>query len=542
MRNFATLFKELDETAQADLKIEALINYFKKVPPEDLAWTVSLLLGRKIKQVISVKRLRKWSVELTQIPDWLLAECLNNVGDLAETISLILPFEGNSENIPLHVWIEQCIFPLKDQQEEIQKEKIVSFWHQLNSVERFLFNKLVTGSFHVDIPPKLIIKALSSFCSLNEKYISQRLIGNWVPTAGFFNFLCTSNVSDTMANIPYPFNPVVQLDLKVEDLGNINQWLFEWKWNGIRSQIIKRENKVFIWSHDEDLLNDSFPELYELGSILPDGTVIEGIIIPIRDNILLPSAELKKRIAKRYPVKKILSDIPVSFVAFDLLEFDKEDIRNKSLNQRRNLLKEILNDITDKRIILSGVVECNSWKDLKIARSEAGKKSVDGLMLKRLYSPYSIGSETIVSAMQSGILTTNWYKWKNDPLTINAILLYARLEQGSTSPLFKEYTFALWHDGKLIPFAKTSSGLTDEEIIQVDSFIRKNTLGKFGPVRTVKPELVFKLEFDGIQKSSRNKSGIVVLSPHITRWHHYKKIEEAGSLNSLTILLNNSST
>jgi len=541
MRNFAALFKELDETTQSDLKVKTLINYFKKVPPEDSAWTVSLLLGRKIKQVVPIKKIRKWSVELMQIPEWLFDECLNNVDDRAETISLILPLDGNSENLPLHVWIEQRLLPLNNQPEEIQKEKIVSFWYQLKYVERYLWNKLIIGSFHVDISPGLLIKALSSFCNLNEKYISQRLAGNWVPTAGFFNYLCDPLVADT-TNLPYPFNPAVQLDLNVEELGDISRWLVEWKWNGIRAQIIKRENKVFIWSIDNDLLNDSFPELYELGSILPDGIVIDGIIIPIKDNMLLPSAELQKRIAKRYPVIKILSDIPVSFVVFDLLEFDKEDLRNITLNQRRNLLNEILNNINDKRLILSGVVECNSWNDLKIARSEAWKKSVNGLMLKRLDSRYSIGNETIPPSAELGILTANWYKWKNDPLTINAILLYARLEQGSASPLFKEYTFALWHEGKLVPFTKTSFGLNDEEIIQVDAFIRKNTLEKFGPVRTVKPELVFELEFDGIQKSSRNKSGIVVISPRIIRWHQNKKIEEASSLNSLTILLNNSST
>jgi DNA ligase 1 len=542
MRNFASLFKEIDETTQTNFKVEALINYFMKAPPGDAAWAISLLLGRKIKQVVPIKKLRKWSVDLTQIPKWLFVECLNNVSDLAETISLILPYYGNFVNIPLQTWIEKRLLPLRNQKEEIQKEKIVSAWGELNSVERYLWNKLVTGAFHVDISPKLVIKALSSFCGLKEAAISHRLTGDWVPHAHFFNMLCAPADTDTAISIPYPFYPAIQLDLKVEDLGDINQWLAEWKWNGIRSQIIKRENKVFIWSYDEDLLNDPFPELYELGSFLPDGTVIDGIIIPLKDNKLLPSAELQKRIAKWYPVKKTLSDIPSSFVAFDLLEFNKEDIRAKSLSQRRTLLKKILNDISDKRFILSEVIEGNSWKDLKIAKNDSGKKSADGLMLKRRDSPYVIGSENIVPPAQVGILAANWYKWKNDPLTILAVLLYARLEQGSASPLFNEYTFALWYEGKLVPFAKTSFGLTDEEIIHVDTFIRKNTLEKFGPVRTIKPELVFELEFDGIQKSSRHKSGIVVQSPRIVRWHHNKKIDEAGSLNSLTIFMDNPSS
>jgi len=541
MKNFASLFKELDESTRADFKVEAFLNYFKIAHSGDAAWAVSLSLGRKIKQIVPIKKLREWSLELAQIPEWLLAECLDNVGDLAETISLVLPSDCNSENFPLQTWMEQYLLPLRNQKEEFQKEKIVAAWRLLNSTERFLWNKLVTGNFHMDISPKLIIKALSIFCGLSERIISIRLTGDWIPSADFFNMLSAPDDNNNAFCNPWPFNPIIKLDQDIEDLGNVNLWIAEWKWNGIRSQIIKRENQVYIWSHDDDLINDLLPELCELGSFLPDGTVIEGIIIPLKNNAPLPESELQKRIAKGYTVKKIVSDIPVSFVAFDLLEFQKEDIRNKSLSQRRIHLKEIFNDISDKKFILSEIIECNSWEDLKNVKSEARKKSADGLILKRIDSPYFLGNYNINISSPAGVSKTDWYKWKNDPLTIIAVLLYAGVEQGSVPPLFKDYTFALWHEGKLVPFAKTSSGLTDKEIIQVDAFIRKNTLEKFGPVRTVRPELVFELEFDGIHKSSRHKSGLVVLSPRILRWLHDKKIEEAGSLNSLTAIIDNSS-
>jgi DNA ligase 1 len=524
VRNFALLFNELDETTKPDFKINALINYFRKAAPGDAAWAVSLLLGRKINQVVQIKALRKWSVELAQIPEWLFIECCNNVGDLAETISLIVPFEENSENIPLQTLIEQ-----------FQKEKMISLWRQLNSTERYILNKIVTGSFHIEISPRLVIKAISCFCGLNETIISYRLAGDWVPSAGFFNNLCDPDVTIPAIYNGYPFDNPIILNQKVEELGEISQWLAEWNWNGIRSQIIKRENKVFIWSQEQDFLNDSFPELYELGSSLPDGTVLDGIIIPMKNNVPLSSSELQKRIAKRYPGKKILSDIPVSFVVFDLLEFNQLDFRSKSLSRRRNCLINLLNDIHDNRLILSREVEGNSWNDLRIAKSNGNKFSANGIILKRLGSPYSVGIDNISNSKQTEISPANWYEWKNDPLTISAVLLYARLEQGSTSPLFKEYTFAIRHEGNLVPFAKTSSGLTDEEIIKVDAFIRNNTLEKFGPVRTVKPELVFELEFDGVQKSSKHKSGIFVHSPRITRWDHDKKIEEIGSLSSLIV-------
>jgi DNA ligase 1 len=522
MRNFALLFNELDETTKSDLKISALINYFQNAASGDAAWAVSLLLGRKIEQVVPVKVLRKWSVELAQIPEWLFAECRNNVGDLAETISLIVPFEENSENIPLQTLIGQ-----------FQKEKMISLWRRLNSTERYILNKIVTGTFHIDISPLLVIKAISCFCGLNESIISYRLAGNWVPSAGFFNLLCAPDVAAPAIYNACPFQNAIMLNQKVEELGKISQWLAEWNWNGIRSQIIKRENEVFMWSQEQDFLNDSFPELYELGSSLPDGTVLDGIIIPVKNNVPLSPSELQKRIAKRYPGKKILSDIPVSFVAFDLLEFNKHDIRSESLSQRRNYLINLLNEINDNRLILSREVEGNSWNDIRIAKSNGNKSLANGIILKRLNSPYSDGIANISNSKRTKISLADWYEWKNDPLIIFAVLLHARLEQGSVSPLFKEYTFALRHEGNLVPFAKTSSGLTDEEIIQVDAFIRNNTIEKFGPVRTVKPELIFELEFDGVQKSAKHKSGIIVQSPRITRWDHDKKIEEIGLLSSL---------
>ena len=537
MRNFALLFNELDETTKPDLKIHALINYFRKAATGDAVWAVSLLLGRKIKQVISIKILSKWSVELAQIPEWLFVECRNNVGDLAETVSSIIPLKENSENIPLQTLIEQHLIPLRNREEHIQKEKMISLWRLLNSTEKYILNKMVIGSFHIDISPRLVIKAISCFCGLNETIISYRLAGDWVPSAGFFNHLCNPEVTIHAICCACPFENAIILNQKVEEIGEISQWLAEWNWNGIRSQIIKRENKVFIWSQEQEFLNDSFPELYELGSSLPDGTVLDGIIIPMKNNIPLSPSELQKRIAKKYPGKKILSDIPVSFVVFDLLEFNKYDFRSRSLSDRRNHVINLLNDIHDNRLILSPEVERNSWNDLRIAKSNGNKLSANGIILKRLDSPYSIVIYNITNSGQTEISPADWYEWKNDPLTIFAVLLYARLEQGSTSSLFKEYTFALRHEGNLVPFAKTSSGLTDEEIIQVDVFIRNNTIEKFGPVRTVKPELIFELEFDGVQKSSRHKSGIFVDSPRITRWDHDRKIEEIGSLSSLIINL-----
>jgi DNA ligase 1 len=522
MKNFASLFQELDETSQTEIKIEALTNYFRSVTPGDMAWTIYILLGRKIKKVVSVKKLKEWSLELTQIPEWLFSECKENVGDLSETISSILPINEYSENISLQSLIEEYLIPLFNQNEEFLKEKIIYVWQKLNSTERYIWNKLTSGSFHIDIPSKLVIKALAGISGLDESIISYRLSGNWIPSVEFINMLLDPD-NDKLAPVkPFPFIIPTKLTQKAEELGNIQEWFAEWNWNGIRCQLIKRNNIVCAWSYENELLNDPFPELSEIGSILPNGIVLDGIIIPAKDNNSLPCFKLEKRISRRYPSEKLLSDLPVSFVAFDLLEFQSEDILTQPLEHRKNLLIKILNDIEHKCLILSNHVEAVSWDELNIKKNRINKNFADGLILKR----------------RDSISPSEWFEWKNDPVNVLAVLLYARMEQGNTSPLFKEYTFALKHEGHLVPFAKTSSGLTDEEILRIDDFIRNNTLEKFGPVRTVKPELVFQLEFDSIQKSSRHKSGIVVHNPHIIFWHHDKKMDEIGSLNSLMALLN----
>jgi DNA ligase 1 len=521
MKNFTSLFKELDETSQTEIKIEALTNYFRSVNPVDIAWTIYLLLGRKIKKVVSVKKLKEWSLELSQIPEWLFAECQDNVGDIAEIISSILPVNEYSENISLQSLIEEYLIPLFNQKEEFLKEKIIHVWQKLNSNERYIWNKLTSGSFHIDIPTKLVIKALAGISGLDDSIISYRLLGNWIPSVEFINMLLDPDNDKMVPVKPFPFIIPAKLKQKVDELGNIEEWSAEWNWSGIRCQLIKKNNIVCAWSSVNELLNDTFPELCELNSILPEGIILDGIIIPAKDNIPLPCFELEKRISRRYPSEKLLSDLPVSFVAFDLLEYQSEDIRTQPLDYRKALLIKILNDIEHKCLILSNQVEAVSWDELNIKKNRINKNFADGLILKR----------------RDSISPSEWFEWKNDPVNILAVLLYARIEQGSTPPLFKEYTFALKHEGHLVPFAKTSSGLTDEETLRIDDFIRNNTLEKFGPIRTVKPELVFQIEFDGVRKSSRHKSGIIVQSPHIIYWHQNKKIDEIGSLNSLIALI-----
>jgi DNA ligase 1 len=499
MRDFISLFKAIDETSDSNIKHEALVNYFKYASPGDSVWAISLLMGRKIKRSVSIKKLQEWAIDISGTPQWLFDECLNNTRDLAETIALILPAKNILNDISLQELIEQFLIPLKNQSEINQKERVIAVWQIMNSMERYLWNKLLTGTFPLVVPGEILIKAISSLVGLNKSVISFRLSGNWNPSLDYYSQLISPVVDSLNTCMPYPFSVPVQSKMKVEDLGELSDWLIEWKLKGIRSQLIKRNNQVYVWSIDEDFLNDSFPKLLELGIFIPDGTVLDGIIS---------------------------TDI---FIAFDLLEINQNDLRCKPLFERRELLEVLINNISDKRIILSEILKCTSWDNLKKINNDSRNSLVNGVILKSLNSEYRFENHNPAD-------NESWYKWKKDPHYVNAVLLYAQKEQGSS--LFKEFTFALWNEKELVPFAKSSIGLTEEEIINISEFIRNNTVEKFGPVRTVKPGLIFELEFEGIQKSSRRKSGFLVQSPRISRYLPHKKLKDVNSLNSLKSHIN----
>jgi DNA ligase 1 len=529
MKRFAELYKQLDETTKVNAKIQALTKYFQETPPEDAVWAVNFLIGRRPKQVIPTRKLMEWCAETAGIPGWLFDESYSVVGDLAETITLLLPEPVTSTEHSLHYWIEEKFLPLRKEPEDIQKREILTSWSRMNVSERFVWNKLITGAFRVGVSLKIVIKALSEFCGIDESVIAHRLTGHWTPNADFFSKLICSDVKDADTSKPYPFYLAYQLDQDIKKLGDINTWHIEWKWDGIRSQVIKRNGEIFIWSRGEDIITERFPELHQSAMYLPEGTVIDGEILPWNNGKPLPFSELQKRIGRKNPTKKILQDIPAVIIVFDILEYKGEDIRSRPLRERYSMLRNIIKLMGDPRMILSSPVETESWDELKEARETSRQKLVEGVMLKRKDSEY-----------KSGRKKGDWWKWKIDPFSVDAVLVYAQRGHGRRATLYTDYTFAVWNDkGILVPFAKAYSGLTDEEIRQVDTFIKQNTVERYGPVRTVKPVLVFEIAFEGIQLSSRHKSGVAVRFPRILRWRQDKKIEDADSLYKIRALIGN---
>jgi len=528
VKAFANLYTELDETTKTTEKVAALVRYFAAAPSADAAWAVYFLTGRKPRQVVPTARLRTWVAAAAGIPDWLLAESYDAVGDTAETIALVLPPPQKSTSAPLTVWVEECLLPLRSAEEGEQKRLLLEAWSELDQQQRFVWNKLITSAFRVGVSQQLVIRALAQHSHLSAAVIAHRMMGEWRPTPQFFDALVSADVGDTVASRPYPFFLAHVLDDEPHALGDLADWQIEWKWDGIRAQLLRRRGETFLWSRGEELVTDRYPELLPDANLLPGGTVIDGEILPWKDGRVLPFAHLQRRIGRKNLGRRILAETPVVLMAYDLLEANGQDIRATPQQERRSRLAQLLNETAYKRIVLSPLVPAANWEELAAQRAESRSRFVEGIMLKRKSSPYRVGR-------QRG----DWWKWKIDPFTIDAVLIYAQRGSGKRASIYTDYTFGVWDGGQLVPVAKAYSGLTDEEISRVDAFVRRNTLEKFGPVRTVKPELVFELGFEAIQRSTRHRSGIAVRFPRILRWRTDKKIEQADSLDGVRRLLPN---
>lgn len=531
MKRFAELYTELDTTTKTNEKVDALVRYFSAAPPDDAAWALFFLSGRRLKGVLNSRKLHTWALEATGIPEWLFSECYDAVGDIAETITLLLPTPERSTDKPLTWWVEERLLPLRVLEEPAQREIMLTAWGELDTMQRFVWNKLITGGFRVGVSQLLITRAIAQVSGADSKAVAHRLMGEWQPTSEFWAQLISEEAGDADISKPYPFCLAYAVEEDFASLGDVHEWQAEWKWDGIRSQLIRREGQVFIWSRGEELVTERFPELASMGERLPDGTVLDGEVLPWKDGAVMPFAQLQTRIGRKNLTKKILTDVPVIFLAYDVLEWEGTDVREQPLTWRRERVAEIVERTADPHLLLSPVVEAESWDALAALQASGRERSVEGLMLKRKSSPYRTGR-------QRG----DWWKWKVSPLTVDAVLIYAQRGSGKRASLYTDYTFGVWDDGedgerKLVPFAKAYSGLTDAEIRQVDAFIRRNTMEKFGPVRTVKPELVFELAFEGIQRSSRHKSGIAVRFPRIINWRTDKQIEDADSLETIRAML-----
>ncbi|MGN0926762.1 ATP-dependent DNA ligase [Ectopseudomonas mendocina] len=552
MKAFAELYARLDATTSSNAKLQAMQEYFAEAPPADAAWAVYFLAGGRPRQIVPTRVLRELATQLSGLSDWLFEESYQTVGDLAETIALLLPDSQHVSDQGLAWWLEEQLLPLRGLPPAELAERLPPLWAQLDRQSLMVSLKLLTGAFRVGVSKLLVTRALAGLAQIDAKRVAQRLVGytdlSHRPTAQRYLALIAAESEDEHAQRggqPYPFflahplqQPLEQFDAV---LGAASDWLVEWKWDGIRAQLVKRDGRLWLWSRGEELITERFPELHDLAEALPDGTVIDGELVawkePATDSETVfgiqPFALLQQRIGRKTLSKKLLEDVPAALLAYDLLEWRGEDWRSRPQDERRARLELLVAEVGDGRLQLSPQLTGSDWQDFARQREASRELGVEGMMLKRRDSLYGVGRTRDLGL---------WWKWKIDPFSVDAVLIYAQRGHGRRASLYSDYTFAVWDDSTpgervLVPFAKAYSGLTDEEMRKVDAIIRKTTVEKFGPVRSVTPTLVFELGFEGIALSKRHKSGVAVRFPRMLRWRTDKQVEDADTLATLQGLL-----
>jgi DNA ligase-1 len=533
MREFAKLFDAVDSTTSTNLKVAAMTEYFTRAAPADAAWAVYFLSGRKLKRLVGSKQLRDWLATAVRLPAWLLEETYSHVGDLAETIALLSDVhavespgveEIAQEEASLREWIERLL-ELKTLDEQGQRARVVRWWHELPYLECLVVNKLLTGAFRIGVSQTLLTRALAAYTSLPVATMAHRLMGSWEPTPAFWTSLHSPEGTQEDVSRPYPFFLASPLEQPQQSLGPVSDWQAEWKWDGIRAQIVRRGGSIYIWSRGEDLITEQFPELATAAQRLPDNTVLDGEIVAWDRQGVMPFGALQTRLGRKKLTSKLLADAPARYLAYDLLEEHAADIRELTLRERRERLDALLVGQPQAFALMSPIV-ARDWEELAALRQEARSRNVEGLMLKRLDSRYGTGR-------QRGA----WWKWKIEPFAIDAVMLYAQPGHGRRASLYTDYTFGVWQSGELVPIAKAYSGLDNRQILSLDRWIRANTVERFGPVRSVQPVQVFELAFDGINRSSRHRAGIALRFPRIARWRTDKPAAEADTLEQLQSLL-----
>ncbi|HXG53847.1 MAG TPA: ATP-dependent DNA ligase [Vicinamibacterales bacterium] len=543
MRDFARLYDAIDSTTSTNAKVEAMARYFARAPRADAAWATFFLTGRRLKRLVPHASIGAWTLAATGLDEWLLGECYAVVGDGAETAALMLdqlpPSDARQRagaalaapaaTDSLAEWVEQRILPLRGAEPAEQQARVAAWWEGLDRLERFLLFKLLTGEFRVGVSHTLVVRAIAQAAQLETTVIASRLMGEWTPSAGWFERVLSTDYTDDDRSRPYPFCLAAPLDGEVAALGDPRDWQIEWKWDGIRAQLIRRGEAVHLWSRGEELITHRFPEVSAAATHLPDGTVLDGEILAFRDERPLPFSALQQRIGRQKQVAQMSREVPVVFMTYDILEAGGEDVRPRALAERRALLEAVIPSAGVLRV--SPTIDADSWDALAARRASSRARAVEGLMIKRRTSVYGVGRKR-----------GDWWKWKIDPYTIDAVLIYAQPGSGKHANLLTDYTFGVWHEGALVPVAKAYSGLSNEEITEMDRWIRRHTRERFGPVRHVEPVQVFELGFEGIAESSRHRSGIAVPFPRMLRWRTDKKAEEADTLEHVRAILESTRT
>lgn len=540
MRRFIEVYEAIDRTTSTTAKVEAVASYIREAPPEDAAWGMYFLMGRRIRRLMKREEMHSVLMEMSGLPGWLLGECYSTVGDGAETMALVLEAAGvltdAPEDVPLSVWVEERIEGLRGADAGEKRRALRGWWERADAAQVFMVTKLMTGELRVGVSATLLARGVGAAAGVEPDLAAHRLMGDWRPTAGFLKRILSPRTTEEDLSKPYPFylaSPVTPPGEGVDEaadierqLGEIGQYQAEWKWDGIRAQLIRRGGVTVLWSRGEEIVTERFSEVSEAAVRIPGGTVLDGELLAYRDGKPLAFAKLQTRIGRVGVTASVMAEAPAAFMAYDVMEWEGRDVRAMPLAERRVLLERIVGMLRSPKIVISDLVEAGSWGELASLRKGSRVRGVEGLMLKRRELGYGVGRER-----------GSWWKWKIDPLSIDAVLMYAQPGHGRRAGLLTDYTFGVWDRGELVPVAKAYSGLTDEEIVRLDTWLRQHTTAKYGPVRTVEAVQVFELHFEGIAHSTRHRSGVAFRFPRMARWRVDKKAEEADTLEGVRRLL-----
>ena len=529
MKAFCDLFYLCDSTSKTSLKIEYLKSYFQSQSQENSIWAIYLLSGNKIKRYIATSKLREIAHELTGLGLWLIEESYDYVGDLAETLAkLPIPKKQLSTYSLNHILT--TLQQTQSNSEDQKKEIIKSYWQQLSTQECFIFNKIITGGFRVGVSRQIIIKALAAFLNQEPALIAHKLMGNWQPTEEFYKYLSSADPVSSKESKPYPFYLAYPLETPLDNCGDISQWIIEYKYDGIRAQLIKRNNRVLIWSRGEELITDQFPEILDACNTIDYDVVLDGeiCVIDLETKMPRPFNDLQKRLQRKKVSKALQDKYPVAFIVYDMLEYNLVDIRSEPLVQRKDRLSTVFKNQLPARFCLSLGLKCKSWEHAAQIHKTSRENHVEGFMLKKAHSIYAQGRKK-----------GEWWKYKIEPLCIDVVLIYAQKGHGIRAGLYSDYTLAVYnHDKQLVPVAKAYSGLTNKEMASVDAYIKKNITDRFGPIRAVRPKIIFEIAFEGIQKSSRHKAGFSLRFPRIKRLREDLTLADIDTTQSLEDLYN----
>ncbi|SEQ39315.1 DNA ligase-1 [Hyunsoonleella jejuensis] len=526
MRDFVDLINAIEITNKTNAKIQALVDYFTKASVKDKLWLIAIFTGKRPPRPVKTTLMKQWCMEIIELPEWLFLESYSTVGDLGETLALLLPEPTHRIEKTLDDWM-QDIIALKSKSDEVKKAYVLNAWSGLNMHERFIFNKLIGGSFRIGVSKKTLVNALSKLSGIDANQLMHSIIGNWDINTISFEALLNGDHINYDNSKPYPFCLAYALEKELIDLGQPEDWQVEYKWDGIRGQVVKRNGEIYIWSRGEELVTRQFPEIEAVMKTFKDDFVVDGEILALKDSNVLLFNDLQKRLNRKNISKKLLKEVPIGFYAYDILEFNAKDIRAHPLEKRRAILEQLFSSIAlPKNIQLSQMITFEKWDALHRIRENARSINSEGLMLKQKRSSYHVGRKK-----------GDWWKWKVDPLTIDAVMIYAQKGSGRRSSKYTDYTFAVKKEDGLVTVAKAYSGLTDKEITEISRWVNKNAIEKFGPVRTVKPELVFEIAFEGIALSNRHKSGVALRFPRIKRWRKDKTADEIDTITSVKNLI-----